>query len=201
MTYCLAHLQHQDNPLLRQWACLCLSQLWNDLPEAKWRGIRENAPSQLSVLTKDRCPEVRAAMLHAMTTFIGIIDLTDEVARVEESIAWTLLDMANDGSPMVRREFLVFLSHFILRFESKFIVAAVEQLQEEKEYLLFPPEIDGVDPESQGIKEYVDVFRSVGVPPHGGGGIGLDRVVAWFLNLPSVHLASYYPRTPKRLLP
>ncbi|PNH32934.1 hypothetical protein VD0002_g8627 [Verticillium dahliae] len=145
MTYCLAHLQHQDNPLLRQWACLCLSQLWNDLPEAKWRGIRENAPSQLSVLTKDRCPEVRAAMLHAMTTFIGIIDLTDEVARVEESIAWTLLDMANDGSPMVRREFLVFLSHFILRFESKFIVAAVEQLQEEKEYLLFPPEIDGLE--------------------------------------------------------
>ncbi|KAF4984205.1 hypothetical protein FZEAL_545 [Fusarium zealandicum] len=59
----------------------------------------------------------------------------------------------------------------------------------------------GVDPTSQGIKEYVDIFRSAGVPPHGGGGIGLDRVVAWYLNLPSVHLASYYPRTPKRLLP
>ncbi|KAF4124631.1 aspartyl-tRNA synthetase [Geosmithia morbida] len=59
----------------------------------------------------------------------------------------------------------------------------------------------GVDPDSPGIKEYVDVFRSCGVPPHGGGGIGLDRVVAWYLNLPSVHLASFYPRTPKRLLP
>ncbi|KAI5464108.1 hypothetical protein BGZ63DRAFT_350411 [Mariannaea sp. PMI_226] len=58
-----------------------------------------------------------------------------------------------------------------------------------------------VDPASPGIKEYVDIFRSAGVPPHGGGGIGLDRVVAWYLNLPSVHLASYYPRTPKRLLP
>ncbi|KAF5022392.1 hypothetical protein F66182_5565, partial [Fusarium sp. NRRL 66182] len=56
----------------------------------------------------------------------------------------------------------------------------------------------GIDPKSQGIKEYVDIFRSAGVPPHGGGGIGLDRVVAWYLNLPSVHLASYYPRTPKR---
>ncbi len=33
----------------------------------------------------------------------------------------------------------------------------------------------GVDPDSPGIKEYVDVFRSAGVPPHGGGGIGLDR--------------------------
>ncbi|KAH7358224.1 WD repeat domain-containing protein mip1 [Plectosphaerella cucumerina] len=143
MTYCLTHLQHQDNALLRHWACLCLSQLWQDLPEAKWRGIRENAPSKLSYLSKDPSCEVRAAMLHAMTTFIGIIDLTDEVARIEESIAWTLLDMANDGSPMVRREFLVFLSHFVVRFESKFLVAAFEQLQEEREYLMFPPNEDG----------------------------------------------------------
>ena len=59
----------------------------------------------------------------------------------------------------------------------------------------------GIDPNSPGIKEYVDVFRSAGVPPHGGGGIGLDRVVAWYLNLPTVQLTSYYPRTPKRLLP
>ncbi|CAK7262623.1 hypothetical protein SEPCBS119000_000053 [Sporothrix epigloea] len=59
----------------------------------------------------------------------------------------------------------------------------------------------GLDPTSEGLKEYVDVFRQAGVPPHGGGGIGLDRVVAFFLNLPSVQLAAYYPRTPKRLLP
>lgn len=59
----------------------------------------------------------------------------------------------------------------------------------------------GLDPNQPGIKEYVDVFRSVGVPPHGGGGIGLDRVVAWYLNLPSVHLVCDYPRTPKRLIP
>lgn len=57
-----------------------------------------------------------------------------------------------------------------------------------------------IDPQSKGIKEYVDVFRN-GVPPHGGGGIGLDRVVAWYLQLPSVHLACAYPRTPKRLGP
>jgi aspartyl-tRNA synthetase len=59
----------------------------------------------------------------------------------------------------------------------------------------------GLDPNQPGIKEYVDVFRSVGVPPHGGGGIGLDRVVAFYLNLPTVHLVADYVRTPKRLLP
>lgn len=59
----------------------------------------------------------------------------------------------------------------------------------------------GIDPASSGIKEYLDIFKSAGVPPHGGGGIGLDRVVAWYLGLPTVHLGTYYPRTPKRLLP
>ncbi|KAH8750180.1 hypothetical protein F5883DRAFT_579984 [Diaporthe sp. PMI_573] len=59
----------------------------------------------------------------------------------------------------------------------------------------------GVDPNSPGLKEYVDFFRQAGCPPHGGGGIGLDRVVAFFLNLPNVQLAAYYPRTPSRLTP
>ena len=59
----------------------------------------------------------------------------------------------------------------------------------------------GIDLSSPGIKEYLEVFKAAGVPPHGGGGIGLDRVVAWFLGLPTVHLASYYPRTPKTLVP
>ncbi|KAJ9155372.1 WD repeat-containing protein mip1 [Pleurostoma richardsiae] len=139
---CLVHIQNEENPLLRQWSCLCLSQLWQDLPEAKWRGIRENAPTKLSYLKRDQCCEVRAAMLLAMTTFIGIPDLTDEVQRIEEAIAWTVLDMANDGSPMVRKELVVFLSHFVARYESRFVVAAYEHLLEEKEYLLFPPNDD-----------------------------------------------------------
>jgi len=145
MSYCLALLTNDENPLLRQWSCLCVSQLWQDLPEAKWRGIRENAPMKLSALTRDTVCEVRAAMLHAMTTFLGIPDLTDEVARIEESIAWTVLEMANDGSPMVRKELLVFLSHFLLRYESKFLVAAYEHMLEEKEYLQHPPRADGLD--------------------------------------------------------
>ncbi|KAK0703441.1 hypothetical protein B0T26DRAFT_744265 [Lasiosphaeria miniovina] len=59
----------------------------------------------------------------------------------------------------------------------------------------------GIGPVSPGIKEYLDVFKLAGVLPYGGGGIGLDRVVAWYLALPTVHLCAYYPRTPKRLLP
>lgn len=145
MTHCLAHLQNQEHPLLRQWACLCISQLWQDFPEAKWRGIRENAPLKLAALSKDPCCEVRAAMLHAMTTFLGIPEITDEVAKTEESIVWMILDMANDGSPMVRKEFTVFLSHFVLRYENKFIVAAFEHLLEDIDYMEHPPREDGLE--------------------------------------------------------
>lgn len=143
MSYCLVHLQNGENPLLRQWACLCISQLWKDLPDAKWRGIREGAPSKLAFLVRDVCCEVRAAMLTAMTTFLGISDLTDEVARIEENITWTVMEMVNDGNAMVRKELLVYFSRFIHRYENKVLVAAYEHLLEERGYRQYPPTDDG----------------------------------------------------------
>jgi len=56
----------------------------------------------------------------------------------------------------------------------------------------------GVDPDS--MKPYVDAFR-MGCPPHGGGGIGLERVLMLFLKLNNIRRASLFPRDPKRLEP
>jgi len=56
----------------------------------------------------------------------------------------------------------------------------------------------GVDPES--MKHYVDAFR-MGCAPHGGGGIGLERVLMLFLKLNNIRRASLFPRDPKRLEP
>ncbi|KAF9270270.1 aspartate-tRNA ligase [Marasmius fiardii PR-910] len=56
----------------------------------------------------------------------------------------------------------------------------------------------GVDPES--MKGYMDAFR-LGCPPHGGGGIGLERVLMLFLKLNNIRRASLFPRDPKRLEP
>jgi regulator-associated protein of mTOR len=145
MGYCLAYLQNNDNPLLRQWACLCLSQLWEDYQDAQWQGIRQGAPEKLAALVNDVCCEVRAAMLFAMTTFIGIKDLTEEIARIEEEISWTVAPMANDGNAMVRKELLVYFSKYIQRYENKFLVAAYEQLLEERDYRQSGPKDDGND--------------------------------------------------------
>jgi len=50
------------------------------------------------------------------------------------------------------------------------------------------------------IKSYIDSFR-YGCPPHGGGGIGLERVVMLYLGLHNIRKTSMFPRDPKRLAP
>jgi aspartyl-tRNA synthetase len=50
------------------------------------------------------------------------------------------------------------------------------------------------------IQDYVNSFRN-GALPHGGGGIGLERVVMLFLGLPNIRKAAWFPRDPKRLTP
>lgn len=132
---CLSYFTEQHHPLLRQWSCLCLSMLWVNFPEAKWLGIKCSAHQRLCDLVVDCVAEVRAAMLHALTSFIGIPDLTPQIAHIEESIASMVLIMASDGNAMVRKELLVFFSHFIARYQNRFLVAAYEQLVEENELL------------------------------------------------------------------
>jgi aspartyl/asparaginyl-tRNA synthetase len=56
----------------------------------------------------------------------------------------------------------------------------------------------GVDPES--IDHYLDNFR-YGCAPHGGFGLGIERVIAKLLGLSSVKEAAFVPRDPDRLVP
>lgn len=56
----------------------------------------------------------------------------------------------------------------------------------------------GVNPEDMSF--YTDAFK-MGCPPHGGGGIGLERVLMLFLKLNNIRRASLFPRDPKRLEP
>lgn len=132
---CLKNVTDSENPLLRQWSCLCLSMLWYNYSDAKWMGIRCSAHVKLCELSLDPVPEVRASMLHALTNFLGIPDLTDQVAQIEEGMASSVLFMTSDGSILVRKELLIFFSYFIKRHENKFTVTAYEQLLEEKEIL------------------------------------------------------------------
>jgi nondiscriminating aspartyl-tRNA synthetase len=50
------------------------------------------------------------------------------------------------------------------------------------------------------IAAYIDAFK-YGCPPHGGGGIGMERVTMLYLGLHNIRMASLFPRDPKRLTP
>lgn len=50
------------------------------------------------------------------------------------------------------------------------------------------------------IKSYIDSFR-YGCPPHGGGGIGMERMVMLYLGLNNIRKTSMFPRDPKRTTP
>lgn len=84
---------------------------------------------------------------------------------------------------------------FFMRGEE--ILSGAQRIHD-PDYLIERAQVHGVDPES--IKSYVDAFR-MGAPPHGGGGIGLERVLFFYLNLGNIRRASLFPRDPKRLLP
>ena len=56
----------------------------------------------------------------------------------------------------------------------------------------------GMDPEELGF--YLDFFR-YGVPPHGGFGMGLQRVIMLLLHQPSIREVTYLFRGPNRLTP
>lgn len=56
----------------------------------------------------------------------------------------------------------------------------------------------GLDPEELAF--YLDFFR-YGVPPHGGFGMGLSRVLMLMLHLPNLREATYLFRGPTRLTP
>jgi nondiscriminating aspartyl-tRNA synthetase len=59
-------------------------------------------------------------------------------------------------------------------------------------------EDEGIDPED--LSFYIESFK-FGMPPHGGYGLGLDRLVKQVADLENVKEGILFPRTPDRLTP
>ena len=70
----------------------------------------------------------------------------------------------------------------------------------DSEFLKERMKVHELSPEDPGLKDYCDAF-TYGCPPHAGGGIGLERVVMFYLDLKNIRRASLFPRDPKRLRP
>ncbi|DAZ93209.1 TPA: hypothetical protein N0F65_001561 [Lagenidium giganteum] len=77
------------------------------------------------------------------------------------------------------------------------IVSGAQRVHDAK---LLEERIQSMDIPTAGLKAYIDAFK-FGALPHGGGGIGLERVVMLYLGLGNIRKASMFPRDPKRLFP
>ncbi len=77
-------------------------------------------------------------------------------------------------------------------------VSSGGQREHDYERLLQRMEDDGVDPESFDF--YLDAFE-FGMPPHGGYGLGIDRLTQKVAGLENIREAILFPRDPERLTP
>lgn len=131
---CLEHLDDED-VILRQWLAIALGRVWDKYETARWRGARDNAHEKLYELLKDPVPEVRAAAVFALGTFINSCEeRTEHANTLDHAIAQHVFNVVHDdGSPLVRKELVVAMSYIVNAFEANFVtvcrVAFGEQAQ------------------------------------------------------------------------
>lgn len=129
VSICLVQL-NDDDWLLRQWLAICLGQLWQNFDKARWSGVRDLAHEKLYHLLQDPVPEVRAAAVFALGTFISsVTDRSEEHANnIDRIIAITLLDKVDDDmSPLVRLELVAALQWMVILFESQFVTVYLQE--------------------------------------------------------------------------
>ena len=118
------------NARLRQWLIISLGHLWQNNEKARWSGARDLAHEKLYKALTDPVPEVRAAAVYALGTFISSVqkDRTEQANIVDRFIAMTLLNtLSNDMSPLVRMELVAALQWIILSFESQFVSLVLQE--------------------------------------------------------------------------
>lgn len=150
---CLKFIQTSENPLLRQWCGLLLSQLWNKYADGKWICYKEGYLERILALLTDPIPEVRTSLILALTTFIsenetgtespngsrgptphtvnGAEMKRSELKQMDLKLANSILGLLGDGSSMVRKELIFFIDRFISIHPKFFLVVAFNQLEEE----------------------------------------------------------------------
>ncbi|XP_060522953.1 regulatory-associated protein of mTOR [Cylas formicarius] len=180
LSTCLEQL-NDPNAQLRKWVAVCLGRLWDHYESARWTGVRDTAHEKLYTLLKDPCPEVRAASVYALGTFINSVSRRSEHANnIDHAVAMTLVNHAGaDASPLVRKELIGALQWLLLAFDVAFVAVASKESQTTAE----PPTSYQTLPriatrERLGQQQTAGTFRripsspSISQPVSGGGAGG-----------------------------
>lgn len=111
------------NPILRKWFAICLGNLWHNFEDARWSGARDLAYEKLYSLLKDPVPDVRAATVYALGTFISsTLERTTQANDLDRQIAMHMLEcVSSDMSPLVRMELVAALQWIVKLFDNYFV--------------------------------------------------------------------------------
>ena len=103
---------------LRYWVLISLGKIWEDNQEIK-NMVIQNYKTHIQVCSRitDQSPEVRAAALYALGTFIHTGTPSGDL---EINLARSLDLLVGDISPIVRRELIYTISYTIAAYEAEF---------------------------------------------------------------------------------
>ena len=119
---------------LRQWVAITLGVMWTKNAQARWAAVRDSAYEKLFPLLQDPSPEIRAAAVFALGTFVGNdADRSDHANAIDSAIGMQLTNLCcEDASPLVRRELVAALQWLVLHFEGQFTSVAGQTEDEER---------------------------------------------------------------------
>lgn len=174
---CFERLDEGDF-LLRQWSALCIGQIWDGNDEIKVYGVDRGTQDKLIALLSDDSPEVRAAALFALGTFMGANGAADPnkhggggsgtMYQLEERIHFRMevavatgaaLAIKDDASPMVRKELLVLISSLVKEWRGYFVVCAWMYWEEDRRRTgTGTHHLHDEDITSQAVADWLDNF-------------------------------------------
>ncbi|KAJ3141018.1 hypothetical protein HDU90_007041 [Geranomyces variabilis] len=125
----LEHLGDED-PLLRQWACIALGACWDAYPDGKWAAVEHQMHEKMCRMIRDPVPDVRAAALGALRSLIGELPHSPKIVTLEVHLANAVLSVLSDASPLVRRELVTCLARFLVEYREDFVAIAADQAAE-----------------------------------------------------------------------
>lgn len=164
--------------LLRQWCALCIAQIWEGNDEIKVYGVDRGTQDKLILMLSDDSPEVRAAALYALGTFMGASGSANPAKQggggtgtqyqLEERIHFRMevavatgatLAVKDDASPMVRKELLILISCLVKEWRGYFVICAWIYWEEDRKWRSDPsPQPHEDELTSVAVADWLDVF-------------------------------------------
>ncbi|KAI0042582.1 hypothetical protein FA95DRAFT_1564189 [Auriscalpium vulgare] len=175
---CFERLEENDF-LLRQWCALCIGQMWDGNDDIKIFGVDNGTQDKFITMLSDDSPEVRAAVLFALGTFMGASGSADAARtggsgtgtmnHLEERVHFRMevavvtgsaLAIKEDASPMVRKELLVVISCLVKEWRGYFVVCAWVYWEEDRRWTSgSATQLHEDDVTSQAVSEWLDGFQ------------------------------------------